>query len=417
MPPNRSRRAIPDSDELDYDADPNGNRAAGQGKLKQLLLELVGRWYWVALGLTLGILGATYYLGKTPKQYTATATLLIKQQTSSVMARDQVEEIDMRSQEAMNTVAERIRRMDLLERVGSRQDVRELPGIVPESVDWTPEWLSKKLGEKARENNSADKAVAPAPVVLGGMISGWLNVSIRRYTRLLDISITHPVPEVSKTVADAIAREYLAEIANARTEGRSNSIDLLEKESKEARVALQSARGAQAVYARTLELHKQLAAKESELVALKRRYLPKHPKMQTAVFELAELQDQFLREFEAARRSPSDILYWESVGKDLPDHSTLPDEYLRMARQQLLARIGVLESEIQSSTSVFNSMLTRIEESSVNQESVESSAEVSSLARVPGNAAMPLPNKVIAAGSLGGLAGGLLVTNSIQLRK
>lgn len=408
----RSRRNTPDFDDLEDDdrGDDVTSRQAGQEKMKRLLLDLVGRWHWIVLGLILGFLGATYYLGKTPKQYTASSTLLIKQRTSSVMARDQVDEIDMASQEGMNTVAERIRRMDLLERVASRQDVRELPGLIPQAVDWTPEWFRDKLGKTpAGEDSKQARQAPPPPAVLGSMIGGWLQVSIRRYTRLLDISITHPVPEVSKTLADAVAREYLAEIANARTEGRSSSIDLLEKESKEARKSLQSARGALAIYARTLEVHKDLDTMEAQAAALQRRYLPKHPKMIAMNAELKQLQEKFLQEFEGARLAPSDKSYWDVAGKELPDHATHPDDYLRMARQQLLARIGVLESEIQSSTTVFNSMLTRIEESSVNQESVESSAEVSSLARVPGPPSAPIPNKILVSGTLGGLAGGLLL--------
>jgi len=370
------------------------------------MLNLLGRWHWIVLGGVLGLLSASYYLAKCPKQYTATATLLIKQQTASVMARDQIEEIDMRSAEAMNTVAERIRRMDLLERVASRHDVRELPGLMPIETDWLPDWLSHKLGKKSADT---DHQPPPPPAALGGMASQWLTVSIRRNTRLLDITITHPVPEVAKAFADAVAREYLAEIANARSAGRSNSIDLLEKESKEARSSIQAARGALSLYARTLEVHKTLDIKENELAALQRRYLPKHPKMITASAELTQLKEQFIREFEDARQAASDKPYWDLAGKDLPDRQAHPEDYLHAARQLLLARIGVLESETQSATTVFNTMLTRIKESSVNQESEESSAEVSNLARVSGLPTAPIPSKILAGGTVGGFSGGILL--------
>jgi len=394
--------------EDDVSPDASASHEAGRDKMKRLGLDLIGRWHWITLGLILGILGATYYLAKTPSQYTATATLLVKQQTATVMSRDQVEELDMRSVEAMNTISERIRRMDLLERVASRQDVRDLPGLMPPTVDWLPEWLGKRLGKIGSAADSVRQA-PPPPAVLGGMFAGLLEVSIRRYTRLLDISITHPVPEVSKALADAIAREYLAEIASARTEGRSNSIDLLQKESKETSTNLQAARFALSSYARTLEVHKTLDAKEIEVATLQRRYLPKHPKMITAAAELKDLQAQFILEFDLARQSASDKTFWEVTGKELPDQATHPDEFLRTARQQLLARTGVLDSEIQSQTLVYNNMTTRIKESSVNQESEESNTEVSNLARVPGMPSAPVANKVIAAGSMGGLAAGLLL--------
>jgi len=373
-----------------------------------LVSELVGRWYWIALVFVLGILGATYYLSKTSKQYTATATLLIKQQTATVMSRDQVEDIDLRSVEAMNTVVERIRRADLLERVASRQDVRDLSGLVPQAVNWMPEWLTDKLGATAPKGKEA-RQPPPPPAVLGGMISGWLQVTIRRGTRLVDVSISHTVPEVSKALADGIAREYLAEIVSTSTEGRGNTIDLLQKQSEEARTNLQSARGTLAIYARAIEVHKLLDAKEAEVDALRHRYLPKHPKLITATDELKRLQEQFFKEFEIARLAPNDKAYWTEAGRQLPNRDEQPDKFLGMARQQLVARIGVLNSEIDSSTSVFNSMLTRIVESNVNQESSLSSAEVNNLARVPGQPSAPIPAKVIAIGGVGGLVGGLML--------
>ncbi|WP_193212240.1 polysaccharide biosynthesis tyrosine autokinase [Luteolibacter marinus] len=396
-------------EEDDYSEGPK--RQDSNLKLKRLLLDLVGRWYWPAFGLVLGFLAAGYYLSKAPKQYTATSTLLIKQQTASVMSRDQVEEIDMRSQEGMNTVAARIQRLDLLERVASRQDVRELPGLMPAPVDWTPEWVKDKLGKADATADAAPRtgATPPPPAVLGGMIGGWMEISIRKFTRLMDISITHPVPEVSKALADAVAREYLAEIANARTEGRTSSIDLLQKESDEARNSLQVARSALATYARALEAHKALDIKETEVAVLQRRYLPAHPKMIAATAELDRLKERFIREFDVARSAPSDKSYWDGTAKEFSEHADRSDDYLRAARQHLLARIGVLESEIQSSTSVFNSMLTRLEESSVNQESEESSAEVSSLARVPGGPSGPVAKKIYTSGIAGGFACGLLI--------
>ena len=409
LPSHRSRHQSQDIDDQDDDdlSDDSPSRQRNQDKLKRLLLDLIGRWHWIALGLILGVLGAVYYLAKTPKQYTATASLLIKQQTATVMSRDQVEELDMRSIEAMNTVAERVRRMDLLERVATRQDVRDQPGLMPPTVNWLPEWLSKKLGIKSQPAETSRQA--PAPPVLGGMIANWLEVSIRRYTRLLDISVTHPVPGVAKNLADAIAREYLAEIASARTEGRSNTIDLLQKESKETGTNLEAARGALSSYARTLEVHKTLDTKESEVATLQRRYLPKHPKMVTASAELKDLQEQFIREFEIARQSASDKAYWEVASKQLPDQAGHPEEFLRTARQQLLARIGVLESEIASLTLVYNNMKTRAKETSVNQESEESNTEVSNLAREPGLPSAPVVSKVYVIGSLSGLIAGLIL--------
>ena len=140
-----------------------------------------------------------------------------------------------------------------------------------------------------------------------------------------------------------------------------------------------------------------------------RRYLPKHPKIITATIELKQLREQFIREFEGARQAASDKAYWDIASKELPDRQSHPEDFLHAARQLLLARIGVLESETASATTVYNTMLTRIKETSVNKESTDSSADINNLARVPDQPSAPLPSKVFAVGTMGGLGCGVLL--------
>jgi capsular exopolysaccharide synthesis family protein len=410
MPARPNHSSHVDLEELD--AYPDFAEPAAPGpdrsmKTKRLLLDLLGRWYWVALGLIIGVLGAAYYLSKAPKKYSSTATLLIKQNVSTVISRDQVEEIDMRSVEGLNTVAERLRRLELLERVASRMDVRSLPGLVPPPVNWKPEWLNDWTGKNTPEPATTSQAQPPPPPVLGSWLGSWMDVSIRRGTRLMDITFTHEVPEVAKALADAVVREYLAEIAGALTEGRSTKTDTLLRQSEEARGKLQSAESAMATYTRALELLKALDDREANLTQLARRYLPKHPRMIEATGDLQATRARFMDEFEIATKAPADASYWQTVAAEIEKVKDDPEARLRSARQLLIARTGVLRGEITSQMSVFNAMLTRIEESNVNSEGEESSAEVSSFARVPGGPSSPNAKKIHTQGIGMGLAAGL----------
>lgn len=382
-------------------------------KSKRLLINLLGRWYWAALGLVIGILASSYYLSKAPKRYSATSTLLIKQQTSSIMSRDQIEEIDLRSIEGLNTIAERIRRHELLERVASRPDVRSIPGLIPPAVDWRPAWLTDWFNSRNKSKDPVEKntqiAAPPAPPVLAGWLGAWMNISIQRGTRLINITFQHEVPEVTKALADAVAREYLAEIAGARTEGRSSKSETLLKQSEEVRGKLQAADSALASYNRAIELHKALESQENNSSRLSRRYLPKHPKMIAADSELEGLKLRFLDEFNVAIRSKADETYWKTAGEEIKSVKDDPEARLRLARQLLLARTGVLRGEIASQMSVFNAMLTRLEESNVNRESEESNVEVSSYARTPGGPSSPNRNKLFTTGGTYGFAFGLAI--------
>jgi capsular exopolysaccharide synthesis family protein len=406
MPQTKLQSAEATTESFEEDAIHAGAFGGSRGKrLMRRISNLVTRWHWVALGLLLGFLGATYYLAKAPKQYSSVSTLLIKQQTSTVLSKDQVEEIDMRSLEGLNTAAERIRRLDLLERVAARQDVRLLPGLMPAPVEWLPKWMVEWLGRE--EVVAKDGGAPPPPAALATWIGSWMEVSIRRGTRLIDITFTHQVPEVAKALADAVAREHLAEIVGTRNEGRSSSIELLMKESEEARSKLQTYESARVIYTRALEMHSVLDMKEAEAQQLTRRYLPKHPKMIEVSAELKRLQVRFLDEFDLATSSPADKAYWETHSEQIAAVRGEPDVRLRTARALLLARNGVLQSEIASQMSVFNAMLTRLEEAGVNQQGQEAGAEVSSLARVPTSPSAPDAKKVYALGTAGGMVFGL----------
>jgi len=384
-------------------------RQAGNEKTRQLVLDLVGRWHWIIFGLILGVLGGFFYLSKAPKTYQARSTLLIKQQTSSVMSsRDQVDEMDLRSLEAMNTVAERITRPEMLQKVASRPEIRALPGLMSKPVLWLPEWADKWFG-KGKEKAESGSAGVPSPASLGGAISMWTKISVRRGTRLLDVVVTHESPEVAKAIADTIATEYQAELTGARTSGRSSNLQILVEESEAARKRLQAAQNALANYQRALVTLKDLEVRENLVSDLSRRYLPKHPRMVAALAEKSATQQHFLEEFDAARNSQVDRVYWDSNAAEWSKSAADESSKLSTARRLLLARGNVLESEIVSQTSVFNSILTRIHEADINQQQVESEMDISSLAQLPGMPISPVPMKVFALGSVGGLGFGILL--------
>ncbi|MES2922367.1 MAG: polysaccharide biosynthesis tyrosine autokinase [Verrucomicrobiota bacterium] len=410
MPPShRSRRQSHDSDDYEDDdmQDAGTSRQAGQEKMKQLALDLVGRWHWIALGLILGVLGGFFYLSKAPKIYQARATLLIKQQTSTVMSRDQVDEMDLRSLEGLNTVAERITRPELLQKVASRPEVRALPGLMPRQVEWLPDWALPWFG-KTKVDTATHEAPPPA-ASLAGAIASWTKISVRRGTRLLDVLISHPSPEVAKTLADGICVEYQKELTGARSSGRKDSLQILVTESESARTRLQTAQNAMATYQRALITLKDLEARETTAAELSRRYLPKHPKMISAQAELESFQQRFLSEFNAARTSTADREYWDKNAVEWQQTGANEPAKLLTARRLLLARGNVLESEIGSQTSVFNSILTRIQEADINQLSDESEMEISSSAQLPGGPISPVRNKVLGMASLGGLGFGILL--------
>lgn len=370
----------------------------------RLVKDLAARWYWIGFGIILGVAAGAYYLSKARPEYSANATLLVKQATTSVLTKDQNDEIDMRSVEAMNTVAERLKRQSLLERVAARADVVSLEGLNPKPVRWLPGWMSG-----ASEDEVAVGGMLPPTPLLAARFASWMRVSVRRGTRLVDVSISHPSPVAAAVLADAIAMEYIEEMSEQKSSGRTNSIEVLTNESEKARFSLQASQNAFTSYVRAMESHSQLEVKEKELEDLGRRYLPKHPKMITCKGQVETLQARFLADFDAAVKSGADQAYWKQSGIELSADSQSIDERLDIARRVLLARTAVLKSEIQSQELVFNAILTKMRETDVNQASSDAEVEVSSRALVPGVPVSPVRAKVMAAGLFGGAVFGVMI--------
>jgi len=397
------------------DTDGADPKVGGGGGARRLLMNFLARWYWIVLGTLLGVGGSLYYLSKAPKVYASSATLLLKEQTASVMGKDQTEEINMRSTEAMNTMAERLKRQELLERIAVREDVRSLQNIMPARVRWLPPVLAKWLGDST-EVPAPASATSVSPQALAGAIGSWMEVSVRRGTRLLDVTVTHPSPEVAKVLADAICLEYVSEISGHRSSGRTETIAVLAGKSEESRKSLQAAQKAFSAYQRALTSHEELQAKEKEVAELKRRYRAKHPELINGLAQVSALQARFLADFEASVNSGADNAYWKESEAALKAAAGSLSEKLETARRMLLSRTAVLKSEIQSQETVFNAMLTRMQQVEINQSDTESEIEISNLAPLPGAPVSPVGSKILMIGLFAGAAfGSALAFGSVRL--
>ncbi|MDA7931040.1 hypothetical protein N9B34_02220, partial [Akkermansiaceae bacterium] len=389
----------PFEDQEDYDS----GSASSRERVRQLVMDLLGRWYWIALGLILGVLGGLYYLSKAPKIYQATSTLLVKQGASSVISSDQVEDMDLRSADGLNTVAQRVERLELLTRLADLPEIQQTEGLVPDTTNWFPEWSEGWLGGGDDPSNKKPETSAE----LGRTIGKWLEVAVRRKTRLLDLTIAHPSPEIAQKLADTLAREYIAELSGDRSDGRNSSSAILKTQSEAARLKLQTAQNAQANYQQILETLKDLEVKEVVFSDLDRRYLPPHPKHMAAKATLDEYQKRFLSEFDLVRNATADKDYWESNRAEWDQTDLDVTSRLQIARRLLTARATVLKSEIESQNEVFNTVLTKMQETEIDQKAKEAEVELSSLSEFPENPASPKTMTVLAGSTLFGVGLGV----------
>jgi len=378
-----------------------------QAGIPKLFWDIVGRWYFLVLGALVGVFLSSYYLKKTPDQFESTATLLVKQNTSAVISRDDVEDIDMRSDDAMNTIAAQVSRVELVEKVARRPEFAERADLVRPAPQYLPEWASRFLqrGSEGMVSDAPGELASEQEIVQ--ILQKRLAVVVRRRTRLLDVTISHEDAELARSLANGFVEEYLKELSQLNQGSQDRRSKGLLSQAEEARQDLQDANSALAVYKRALEAHGSLEAVEEESLNLARRYRSKHPKMISAVAKLFSAKNKFLEEFRIAASSAADRQYWEGAKDQLAKVEDDSEAELNTARRLLLARTQVLEGETKSRMSVFNSILVALEEAKVNSIDDEVIADLHSRAMVAEFASFPSRLRVYAAGGMGGLACGV----------
>jgi capsular exopolysaccharide synthesis family protein len=402
----------------DFDEEPDAPRR-NRGSGRRILQSIIGRWYWIVLGVILGLGGGFYYLSKATVIHSATATLLVKQRaTTTLLTENQSsEELDMRSLEALNTVVGKLKSRTLLAKVAAREELTRQPGLMPVKVEWAPQWfLDWQAGEALPQ--AAAATPVPPPHALAGAIDSWTSIVVRRGTRLLDLTVRHPDPEVARILADLIVEQYVQDSTATRSDDRQGAIAMLQVEADRARSDFQAAQKALGSYQEALKLQAGLVQRDEEIAALAQRYLPAHPKMISARETYDRLRDNLLAELERLRGSGADGEFWKTVAEEWEEAEAMGDEpRLAAARRILLSRTAVLESEIRSQESVFNVILTKLQETDVNQaaskDNQESECEISDAARISPVPVAPVPSKAmtmaLAGGGMAGLALALLL--------
>jgi capsular exopolysaccharide synthesis family protein len=240
----------------------------------------------------------------------------------------------------------------------------------------------------AREDLNEAKRLAPyVNTILGGLKVDPVKETRGYYkeTRLIDVKFTHPFPEVTAKVVNAIAETYVFSNLEKRTEANSTTGDFLQK--------------------RIAELQQQIRTAEERLVnyAKNNQIISLDPNQNTVVERLAGLNRQLLEAendrksaeaaYNAARLPNAAAALAESDPKQANDIETkLVD--LRQKRAQLLVdateeapevkevdqQLGELEKQLKDlrsrkSTTLLTNLHTRYQETLEREQSLRKSFE------------------------------------------
>ena len=217
---------MPNSDPLDL---PPSLEVSEPGRSSDLhaLIRLVLEKAWLILScLVLAVVAVAVYVENAPRTYEAKTTVQVEQEDAKVVNVQSVVSEDMKSLEILNTVAEKLVNGALLEKVLDANNLLPAEGAVV---------------------TNGNRTLTREDIV--SQFSKQVKSTLRRNTRLIDVTVRTTSPTLSARLANGLVENYLAqdaEVQQTATEGASTFLqqeaDRLKKKLEASDQALQDYR-------------------------------------------------------------------------------------------------------------------------------------------------------------------------------
>ena len=152
--------------------------------IKRLYHTLMERLWLVAICVVLAVLITAGYIQRQPTLYAADAIVQIEQEEARVVKVEKFQTEDLRWMDALRTIEQTLKSRAVLERVS-------------ESLN-----LAKDLSFFGGTNEPTKEQIA-------GLLDRIVSVRLRKGTRLLDVTVTHPNPQLAAKIANAVPTEFV----------------------------------------------------------------------------------------------------------------------------------------------------------------------------------------------------------------
>lgn len=441
---------MPAPDRPDYPDYTEESSQDGQADVQHLFQVLLDRLWIVALCVVIASLAAAIYVRRAPRIYQSTATVQVEQQENKVMAKiETVVQEDLRTDAAMNTIVQKLRSRPLLAQV-----------LETNRLDQDPEFIGKYEG------------APPDKEALISRLENMVKTSLRRNTRLVDVSVSGTNPKLAAVIANSIVNEFSSQDYDLKSSSTRGASSFLKDEAARLKAQLELSEQAlqkyreevgsvsvqqgqdsvtpklqlynnnltqsraetqrlKAVYEQIVGLTNRLddllalpqiatepaladsrrgfAQATANFSAIQMRYKEKHPKYQQAAQQLEESRRALTRD---ALRLPDTyrMAYEASVSTTKNAEQALKDAEQEALRLSSQAiRFNLLSREVESDRALFASVLNRLAETSITTDLRSEKIRIVQPATEPRAPSSPKVMLIIVAGVMAGLMGGLVI--------
>jgi succinoglycan biosynthesis transport protein ExoP len=436
---------------------PNGMQASGGLDLVRCLHLLASKAWVIVLFLVVAGAGAAAYLTKAPRIYRSSGTLEVEQERRKVVNIQQITTADYRTVDALKTVEQSLTTSALMLRV-----IR-----------------SAKLAEDPNFAQPKKGGAAYSDAELVRLFSLKYSVSLRRGTRLIDVTVEDRDPEKARALAQAVIDEFLAECLDQSVSVSKRAEQALQVQANDLRVRLNKSEKAlqefrenngavslsdkQNIVVEKLKdlnekateaegerfklegdmkeiqstqtqdperllllasvsslpgielLRKQIRELEAEFSALKERYLDLHPKYIQAESQVKELKAALSRAVLKAGEQIQRSYESARVTEEKFKQALADQEKLSMSLNAISIPYKELERQVETDQALYTSVLNRLKETNVNDGLDSSNLRIIDKPVTPTRPDRPRPFRIIALALFGALLAGVGCVISVDL--
>ena len=416
----------------------------------RMFLHTLREYSWlIALFTVVAVLGAALYYKTAQRIYEGKAIVQVEQEEQRVVKIEQVLKEDLRGLEILNTIAQKLRSRAILQRVMESNHLASLPDFYT---------------GKSREGVTEEKLLEH--------LEKSVKTSLRRNTRLIDISVLHPSPKLAALIANAIVEQYMSQDFEVRSTTTKGAYKFLNDEAERLKAKLESSEKALNDYQKEVgsvsmqqsqdiivpqlrelssrltqakaetirfkaaydqvakagtnvfqlldspqivedrsvqEARSTLAKSETDLALIQKRYKHKHPKYQQTVIQIEASRASLSNALVKASQSVRVAYENAQVTEQGLATSMRESEDAALKLSQQAIRFNMLSREVESDRALFDSVLNRLKETSIAPDAQSEKVRVVQAAIEPRLPASPRLVRTFGIAVLAGLLAGTLL--------
>lgn len=342
-----------------------GGGAGGGGLGGRSLIDYLNwllRYGWLIVLTTVGGTVTGYHLFSiTPKTYLSWATIEIQRLKQEAAEVSEEEKVRLSGSAEIHATLEKLRLPRIYESVAVNPKLQNRPEMMPEVRRFVLPW---KLREKAAE--AEEPKAAPSPELLAAMMPGWIRVSVRPNTNLVDVYSTHTDPVVARDVLQILLEEFESMTAETIAGSEQYTIGYIVEKSQELQGKALQLEKAIARYQGCLDLSQSIHEADASVIEMEKRYLPKWPDLMEAKELIGILRTRFTAELERTiRGSAEEQAFWQEHAKEL---EKLGGDELVDAQLKLVAsRATILRSNFESDQGILKELTMKLKQADVTR--------------------------------------------------